>query len=104
MSRVELVRLIGDVLRQLDLKKDRSADLSRAVPTEVRNALAKQQLKIAITDLDESTPTFFKASEDILAIDARLRGAPESADNGVALVDSLRSLVRTLDGLVTSGH
>src|ERR1700674_3518765 len=102
MTRVELVRLVGDVLRQLDLKKARSADLSRVVPTEVRNALAKQQLKIAITELDESTPTFFKASEEILAIDARLRGTAES--NCVALVDSLRSLVKTLDGLVTSGN
>jgi|ERR1700694_4311930 hypothetical protein len=104
MTRVELVRLVGDVLRQLDLKKDRSADLSRVVPTEVRNALAKQQLKIAITELDESTPTFFNASEEILAIDARLRGTAESADDCVALVDSLRSLVKTLDGLVTSGN
>jgi hypothetical protein len=104
MTRVELIRLIGDVLRQLDVKTDRSADLSDAVPTEVRNALATQQLKIAITDLDESTPAFFKASEDILALDARLHGATESADNGVALVDSLKRFVKTLDGLVTSRH
>lgn len=104
MTRVELVKLIGDVLHQLDVKTDRSADLSGAVPTEVRNALATQQLKIAITDLDESTPAFFKASEDILAIDARLHGAAESADNGAALVDNLECFVKTVDGLVTSRH
>ena len=104
MTRVELVRLIGDVLRQLDMKTDRSDDLSGAVPSEVRNALAKQQLKIAITDLDESTPAFFKASEDILALDARLHAGAESADNGMELVDSLKLFVRTLDGLVASRH
>jgi hypothetical protein len=104
MTKVELVRLIGDVRRQLDVKTDRSADLSGAVPTEVRNSLATQQLKIAITDLDESTPAFFKASEDILALDARLHGATESADNSVALVDRLKCFVKTLDGLVTSRH
>lgn len=101
MTRVDLVRLIGDVLRQLDLKTGRSADPSGAVPAEVRNALAIQQLKIAITDLDESTPAFFKASEDILALSAKLNG---SADDGLALVDSLKRFVKTLDGLVTSRH
>ncbi len=104
MTRVELVRLIGDVLRQLDLRADRSADPSGAVPAEVRNALASQQLKIAITDLDESTPAFFKASEDILALDARLHDAIESGDNGATLVDHLKSVLKTVDGLVTSRH
>ncbi len=104
MTRVDLVRLIGDVLRQLDLKTARSADPSGAVPAEVRNALAIQQLKIAITDLDESTPAFFKASEDILALNARLNGAIQSADDGMALVDSLKRFVKTLDGLVTGRH
>ena len=104
MTRVDLVRLIGDVLRQLDLKTARSADPSGAVPAEVRNALATQQLKIAITDLDESTPAFFKASEDILALNAKLNGAIQSADDGTALVDSLKHFVKTLDGLVTSRH
>jgi hypothetical protein len=105
MTRVELVRLIGDVLRQLDnLKTDRPADLSGAVLTEVRNALAKQQLKIAITDLDESAPAFFQAIEDILALNAKLHGAIESADNGMALVDNLKGFVKTVDGLVASRH
>ena len=104
MTRVELVRLVGDVLRQLDLKTDRSADLSGAVPPEVRNALAKQQLKIAITDLDENTPAFLKASEDILALDASLHEAVESGDNGVALVDNLKRFVKTVDGLIADRH
>lgn len=101
---MELVRIVGDVLRQLDLKTDRSADLSGAVPPEVRNALAKQQLKIAITDLDESTPAFSKASEDILALNARLHGDFESGDDGVALVDNLKRFVKTVDGLIAGQH
>jgi hypothetical protein len=103
MTRVELIRLIGDVLRQLDnLKTSRSADLSGAVLTEVRNALARQQLKIAITDLDENTPVFFKAIEDILAVNAELHGAIESADSRGALVDNLKSFAKTVDRLVES--
>jgi hypothetical protein len=105
MTKVELVRLIGDVLRQLDnLKTNRSADLSGPVRPEVRNTLAKQQLKIAITDLDETTPAFFKAIEDILALKATLHGGIESADNGVALDDNLKCFVKTVDGLVESRH
>ena len=105
MTRVELVRLIGDVLRQLDnLKPNRSADPGGAVPPEVRNALAKQQLKIAITDLDESTPAFFKASEDILAMNARLHEALETGDSGAALVDNLRSFGKTVDDMVAGRH
>ena len=103
MTKVELVRLIGDVLRQLDsLKRNRSADLGGAVLTEIRNALARQQLKIAITDLNENTPAFFKAIEDILALNAESHGAIESAGDGVALVDNLKCFVRTVDGLVES--
>jgi hypothetical protein len=91
-------------LRQLDLKADRSADLRSAVPAEVRNALAKQQLKIAITELDESTPAFSKAGEDILALNASLHGAVESGDNSAALVDNLKCFVKTVDGLIAGRH
>jgi hypothetical protein len=59
-------------------------------------------LKIAITDLDESTPAFSKAIAEIVALDARLHGAIESADNGVALVDNLKCFVKTVDGLLAS--
>jgi hypothetical protein len=105
MTRVELIRLIGNVLRQLDnLKTNRSADLSGAVLTEVRNALARQQLKIAITDLDESAPAFVKAIEDILASNAELHGAIESADMGVAMIDNLKCFAKAVDGLVESRH
>ena len=104
MTRVELIRIIGGVLRQLDLKRHRSADPGSAFPPEVRHALAKQQLKIAITDLDESTPAFCKASEDILALDARLHDPIESTDNGMALVDKLEGFVKTVDGLVANRH
>src|SRR5712692_9992800 len=105
MTRVELVRLIGDVLRQLDdLQTSRSADPKGAVPPEVRSALAKQQLKIAITDLDENTPAFSKAIADIVALNARLHEAIESADNGVALVDNLNCFVKTVDGLLANRH
>ena len=101
MTKVELIRLIGDVLRQLDnLQTSRSADLNGDLLTEVRNALAKQQLKIAITDLDESTPAFVKAIEDILASN----GAIEPADEGIALIDKLKCFSKALDGLVESRY
>ncbi len=93
--------MIGDVLRQLDtLKTSQSQrDPGVAVLTEVRNALAKQQLKLAISDLDEKTPEFLKASEDFRTFNGKLQsvGAP---DNGVALVDHLTSFVKAVDDLV----
>jgi len=101
MTTVELVRLIGVVLRQLDLKTDHSAALRGAVPPEVRNALAKQQVKIAITDLASA---FFKGSEDILALDATRHEANESPDTGVTLVDNLKCFAKTVDGLVAGPH
>ena len=100
MTRVELIRLIGDVLRQLDnLKTTRPGDASL---TEVRNALARQQLKIAITDLDEGTPAFLKAIEDILAANAELRGAIESTGRGNALVEKLKYFAKACNALVGS--
>src|SRR5712691_8529375 len=101
MTKVELIRLIGIVLRQLDnLQTNPSADLNGDSLAEVRSALAKQQLKIAITDLDESTPAFVKGIEDILASNAELHGAIEPADKGSALIDKLKCFGKALDGLV----
>ena len=105
MTKVELIRLIGNVLRQLDnLQTNRSADLNGDLLTEVRSALAKQQLKIAMTDLDESTPAFAKGIEDILASNAELLRAIEPADNGIALIDKLTCFAKALDGLVESRY
>ena len=104
MTRVELVKLIGVVLRQLDSLKTNGAAGRGGAVLAARNALAKQQLKIAITDLDENTPAFSKATEDILALNATLHGAVEPADNGVALVDNLNGFAKTVDGLVESRH
>jgi len=106
MTRVELIRLIGDVLRQLDnLKTNQSPDdLNGPVLTELRNALAKQQLKFAISHLDEGTPAFLKAIADILASNAKLHGAIGSADKGVLLIDNVKHFVKAVDALVEGRH
>ncbi|HVS83500.1 MAG TPA: hypothetical protein VHE60_17355 [Pyrinomonadaceae bacterium] len=105
MTRVELIRLIGDVLRQLDnLKTNQSPDdLDGPVLTELRNALAKQQLKLAISHLDEGTP-LLKAIADILAANAKLHGAIGSADKGVVFVDNVKHFVKAVDALVEGRH
>ena len=106
MTRVELIRLIGDVLRQLDgLKTNQSPDdPSRSILVELRNTLAKQQLTLAIRDLDEGTPAFLKAIEDILASNAEMDGAIGSADKGVVPVDNVKHFVKAVDALVESRH
>lgn len=102
MTKIELIRSIGDVLRQLDNFKTIQSpnDLSGPTLTELRNALAKQQLRLAITDFDESTPAFLKAGQDILACAASLHAAIDSAASGAALVDNVRRLVNAVDALV----
>lgn len=104
MTRGELIKLIGDVLRQLDnLKTNQSPDdPGRPVLADLRNALAKQQLKLAIGDFDEGTPDFLKATENILAFNAALIGAIGHADKGVLLVDNVKHLVKAVDALVES--
>jgi hypothetical protein len=104
MTRVELIKLIGGVLRQLDnLKTNRSSgDLNGPVLTELRNSLAKQQLKLAISDIDDGTPDFLKAGEQILASSAKVYGAIGSAENGVVLVDNVRRFLKAVDALVES--
>ena len=101
MTRVELIRLIGDVLRQLDkLRQTRPANLGGDALTEVRNALAKQQLWIAITEFDEGTSAFVKASADILATNAALSRAIESGETGVGLIEKLQGFATAVAGLV----
>jgi len=106
MTRVDLIRLIGDVLRQLDVLKNSQSqhNPSFAVLTEVRNTLAKQQLKLAISDLDEKTPEFLKASEDIMTFNSRLQEPISSKDAGVALVNHLTSFAKAVDTLVEGRH
>jgi len=107
MTRGELIRLIGDVLRHLDnLKTNQSPDdLCGPALTEFRNTLAKQQLKLAISHLDdEGTPESLKAIADILASSARLHRAIGSTHNGAVLVDSVKNFVKAVDALVESRH
>lgn len=106
VTKVDLIRVIGDVLRLLDnLKANQSpGHIDCSVLTEVRITLAKQQLKLAISDLDEKTPAFLKASQDIMTFNGKLQEPISSKDDGLALVSHLTSFAKAVDALVEGPH
>src|ERR1700730_702689 len=99
MTKVDLIKLIGDVLRRLDsLRKSQSPDVStRPVLDELRNTLAKQQLKLAINEFDEDAPAFRDATEKILAINTELHGAIERSGEAVVAIDDVKHFIRAVD-------
>ena len=104
MTKAELIKLIGDVLRQLDrLKTDPAPeDSTRPALADLRVRLAKQQLMLAISDLDEKAPAFLRAIEGIPNFDGNLQEALGSAPDRVALVHNFTSFAKAVDALVES--
>lgn len=102
MTRVELIKSIGEALRNLDhLRTRRPADdsISRKL-NELRNTLARQQLTLAINDFDEDAAAFFEATREIEMLSAELAAATSRPDPDNIRIDTLERLVRAVDSVV----
>ena len=104
MSKVELIRSIGCVLRQLDLLGEKPATdgLTARTLKEMRTILAKQQLELAINQIEPDDATLRRAMATLEAIKGEpSRTISETAQEAV-LLEALPRAVKAIGELVES--
>lgn len=101
MTRVEVIRSIGEVLRKLDgLRRNRVPDdPTQQNLDELRKLLARQQLSLAINHSDEDTTAFRNAIREFEAINAELTRAM-ATDNAVIPVSIVERLTKVNSMLI----
>lgn len=101
MTKVELIKLIGEILREVDAvgRLQPPNDFTRVVLDELRATLAKQQLRMAIHHVDQNTPVFHEATREIELMGAELRQAVGSTEQKTIRVDALRRFVKAVGTL-----
>lgn len=101
MSRAKLIKSIGEVLLRLDsLRKGQAIDeKARSAVNDMRSALAKQQMLLAIGDFQESAG-FRDAADAIGALSAELCQTMDRAETSMFPVNNLERVVSAVDALL----
>ena len=102
MTRLELIRLIGDVLTKVDvLRGSLPADnADRDELDRLRRKLDRFQLKLAQEEFEANTPVFQQAVDDLAAINRSLRRTINEIDQFVTTMQNLRRFVDAVNRIV----
>ena len=103
MTRTELITTIGEVLLRLDkLRKDSMLDeRTRPALIRVRNALAKQQMLLAIEDFQENPTALPAIAKRFQIISTELRRVLDPAEIRNIPPENLEQLVVAVDSLIS---
>jgi len=103
MTRTELITSIGEVLLRLDkLRKDSMLDeWARLALIRVRNALAKQQMLLAITDFQESPTALPAIAKRFQIISTELQRVLDPAEIRNIPPENLEQLLVAVDSLIS---
>ena len=101
MTQVELIKSIGDVLRTLDLLKRNQPASESTNPAieELRNKLARQQLRLAINHFEPHPTAFLQETREIKEIINAFYGALQGTDEE-SVFKHLRRLAKAVDSLI----
>ena len=102
MTRLELIKLIGDVLTKLDVLRgsllpdapDR-LDLDR-----LRRQLDRKQLQLVQNQFDENTQKFQNAIERLEAVNKELKKTINDVEKVAATIANLKRFVKAVDEII----
>jgi len=102
MTRLELIKLIGDVLTRIDVLR---GSLSPGEPNRIaldgiRKDLDASQLQLSKNQFDDNTQAFIKATAELDAINADLQETIKSINKVAETLTNLKRLVAAVDGIV----
>ena len=102
MTRLELIKLIGDVLTKLDVLRGSLMpdDPARRELNRLRKQLDGSQLKLVQTQFNENTKAFLQATAELEAINKDLKKTLTSVEKLVTTITNLKRFVAAVNGIV----
>jgi len=102
MTRIELIKLIGDVLTKLDVLRGSllPTDINRTELDSLRTRLDASQLKLSKNKFDDNTNDFIKATEDLAAINKELKITINKIEKVVTTLNILKRFVAVIDDIL----
>ena len=102
MTRIELIKLIGDVLTRIDVLRGSlsPSEPSRKELDAIRKDLDKKQLQLSKNQFDENTQAFIKATGQLEGINNDLKQTIKSINKVAETLANLKRFVSAIDGIV----
>lgn len=104
MTRIELIKLIGDVLTKLDVLRGSMlpGDSNRRELDRLRKQLDGLQLRLAKTQFDDNTQAFITATAEITAINKELKKTLNKIEKVVTTLETLSRFVTAVDDIINA--
>ena len=102
MTRLELIKLIGDVLKRLDVLGGSllPTDPSQSEISRLRKKLDRMQLQLVKDDFDDSTAAFQAATDKLAIVNESLRKTINDIDRLVTIIETLKDFVNVVNKII----
>lgn len=102
MTRLELIKLLGDVLKRLDVLGGSllPTDPSQSEISRLRKKLDRMHLQLVKDDFDESTADFQAAADELATVNNSLRKTINDIDKLVTTIETLKDFVNVVNKIV----
>jgi methyl-accepting chemotaxis protein len=102
MTRLEVIKLIGDVLTRIDVLRGSLSpdDPDRKELDSIRKDLDRKQLQLSKNQFDDNTQAFIKATGQLEAINDDLKQTIKSINKVAETLANLKRFVAAVDGIV----
>ena len=102
MTRLELIRMIGDVITAIDIRRGSMLpnDPRRRELDDVRKDLDQKQLQLSGEQFDDATEGFKKAAKSLSQINGELENALDRAEDIVTTINTLKRFTQAVDGII----
>ena len=104
MTRIELIKLIGDVLTRIDVLRGSlaPAEPSRTELDGIRKDLDRKQLQLSKNQFDDNTQAFIKATGQLEVINDDLKQTIKSVQKVVETITNLKRFVTAVNDITGS--
>jgi hypothetical protein len=104
MTRLDVIRMIGDMLTEIDVKVGSlmPGDPNIVQLQDLRRLLDSRQLMLARQAFDDNTPRFQAAAERLRAVNREVRAQLDELDAVVAVIGNVTRFLDEVTSFMTS--
>lgn len=102
MTRLELIKLIGDILTKVDVLRGGLLpdEPDRLTLDRLRKKLDGMQLQLVKEQFDDSTAAFQSATEELTAVNKSLRKTINDIDKLVTTIETLKNFINVVNKII----